>query len=125
MSKSVCRSSLLKTDDYRYRALTHSNRFCERCDMSELENIRHIIMQCSAYEESRIHMYNDLYCIGNNIREFIESSPAEVLSWILGGRIEGVDEQDMVDFWCITGKYVCKMYHDVINKRQKTTGDTL
>ena len=125
MSKIVCRASLLKTDDYRYKALTPSNRFCERCDMSELENIRHLIMQCPAYEVSRIQMYNDLYGIGNNVRECIESSPAEVLSWILGGRIEGVEEQDMIDFWCITGKYVCKMYYDTVSKRQKTPGDTL
>ena len=125
MSKIVCRASLLKTDDYMYKVLTPSHRFCERCDLSELENIRHLIMQCPAYEESRIQMYKDLYGIGNNVRECIESSPAEVLSWLLGGRIEGVDEQDMIDFWCITGKYVCKIYHDAIAKRQRTTGDIL
>ena len=30
--------------------------------------------------------------LGNHIRELIEMKPAEVMSWILGGRIDGLDD---------------------------------
>ena len=60
MTKIVCRTSLLKSDDYRYNDLTPSHRLCERCNMTVPENISHLIMQCPEYEGIRTQMYNEL-----------------------------------------------------------------
>ena len=46
MAKIVCKASLLKTDDYRLKDLTHSHRASLRCDMFKIENI--ITLICSA-----------------------------------------------------------------------------
>ena len=62
---------------------------------------------------------------GNHVRECIESNPAEVLPWILGGGIGGLDKQDMLDFWSITGKSICTMYYDAVKRRPRTEGESL
>ena len=48
MAKNACRTSLLKSDDYRLKGLPPSHRFLERCDLSALEDLitraQHVIL---------------------------------------------------------------------------------
>ena len=43
IAKVVCRSTLLKSDDYRLKSLTPSHRFCNKCDQPAIEDITHLI----------------------------------------------------------------------------------
>ena len=39
-----CRASLLESDDVRLRRMTNSFRWCARCDLSERENAKHVLI---------------------------------------------------------------------------------
>ena len=63
------------------------------------------------------------YGMQTNFLEYGPSLLAEVMSWILGGRIKGLSEDDMLNFWCITGKTVCFIYYDTVKRRQRAASD--
>ena len=46
MAKLVCRCSMLKSDDLRLKNLTASKRWCEFCELSEVEDVRHLTLNC-------------------------------------------------------------------------------
>ena len=63
MACVVCRGSRLKCDDVRLKSLTNSWRWCELCDFSVEEDLWHCIMQCPAFQDIRIRMFNDVESI--------------------------------------------------------------
>ena len=70
------------SDDHRLKSVTHSHRTCIKCDMFEIENISHIVVQWPAMEPQ---IRRALYSIDARIRPLQESSLALVLTWLLGG----------------------------------------
>ena len=49
LAKIVCRMSRLKCDDFRLKGATHNQKLCECCDLSTVETINHLMMQCRAH----------------------------------------------------------------------------
>ena len=114
MSKIVCKASPLRTDDYRLKGLTHSHRTCIRCEMFEIENINHMLMQCPAVEVQITEMYCSLYSLDARIEPLMQSNPSLVLDWLLGGAINELDEQVMTNFWITAGSAIYHMHNEVI-----------
>ena len=56
MIKLVIHSSLLKTDDVRLKGLPVLARFCDKCDLSAMDDVRHLVLQCPNLQPER----NDL-----------------------------------------------------------------
>ena len=85
LARLVCKTSLLKSDDYRLKGLTHSNRACNNCDLYATENVKHLLMQCPAREDDRLKLYHSLYQIDLSIEECMRNEPQNVFIWMLGG----------------------------------------
>ena len=73
--------------------------FCDKCDMAVLENIHHLITQCSAYEELNL---------------------AKLIYWLLCGRIDGLENDTMlhVNLCTISGKAINSIYIDTVRVKK-------
>ena len=50
MSKILCHSSILKSDDLRLKSLTRMHRLCNLCDQHAVEDARHFILHCTYFQ---------------------------------------------------------------------------
>ena len=50
MARLICHASRLKADDQKLKNLTPSYRMCSNCSMYVVEDLFHIIMQCTFNE---------------------------------------------------------------------------
>ena len=110
LARIVCKSSLLKSDDFRLKGLTPSFRICSNCDLYAPEDIRHLLMQCPAMESDRVNLYHNLSLIDPSIKERMENEPHQVFMWMLGGSIEDVEIEHMIRFWITSGYAINSMY---------------
>ena len=110
MSRIVCRKRLLKADDYRLKGSPYSKRTCVQCDMFVPEDIRHVVMNCPAVDLIRRKMYQEIYKISPRLEDIIQENPSEILGWLLGGDIPGMDLDTMTPIWRISGASIVEMY---------------
>ena len=80
MAKIVCRSSRLKTDDYKYKDGLLSLRACEMCDGFREEDIRHIVLQCEGTENIRHEMFRMIENMNDNIGRTILETSDDILT---------------------------------------------
>ena len=117
LARLVCKTSLLKSDDYRLKGLAPSNRVCNQCDLYASENVKHILMQCPTMEDDRVKLYQRLSSIDRTIEERMKNEPQNVFFWMLGGSIEGMEIELMTRFWITSGYAINKMYRKVTKGR--------
>ena len=117
LARLVCKASLLKSDDYRLKGLTPSNRVCNNCDLYAPENVNHLLMQCPAMEDDRVKLYHSLSLIDPSIEERMKNEPQNVFIWMLGGCMEGLEIDLMTRFWITFGYTINKMYRRVTKGR--------
>ena len=117
LARIVCKSSLLKSDDYSLKSLTPCNRVCNNCDMYAKEDIKHLLMQCLATEDDRVKLHHKLCAIGAAVKVLMENEPQLVYIWLLGGNIEGLEADLMLRFWITAGYIIRNMYNRVTKGR--------
>ena len=110
MAKLICRCSLLKSDDVRLKSLTPSNRWCDLCEFSNVEDIWHLIMDCSSTQEIRDLMFREVNGLVDGRGNYHQMTINERLDVFLGSIIDGFDPQQMVDIWLTGAKYIRVMY---------------
>ena len=112
----ICRASLLKSDSIEFKGTLISARACENCDSFSEENVEHIIMQCSKHAHTRGE-------ITRAIAEFDEMNQTvlgqshDILMYVLGKDIIGVDDKIKIDFWHKIGQLVNRIYEETIISR--------
>ena len=114
LAKIICRCSKLKTDDFRNKGLTHSYRACNLCNMYATENIEHLIMQCPVYESMRDRMFKDNRKSSQVYSDALDANPEKTFLWIMGGQIEGLEFEQMLDLWLIAGCVINQIYKETI-----------
>ena len=117
-SKIVCHASLLKKDDYRLKGMSMSNKTCIQCDMFCVEDILHVIFQCPFYYPERCKMFDEIYEICPNAKRLCENNVELIPYFLLGRRIPGMEENEMLWFWSISGVFVNTMYKKAISSRK-------
>ena len=55
-------------------------------------------------------MYKELSLCDSRIDDLFSDRPQEVFGWLIGRPIKGLTQAEMYSIWCISGKYICKMY---------------
>ena len=110
MARLVCDASRLKATDYRLKGKSHSNKICVKCDLGIIENIHHLVMQCSFYVDNRTEMYAELRARANDATHRIMDEPQHIFYYLMGQNPEGVSFEDMLDFWLVSGKHINGMY---------------
>ena len=57
MAKLICKCSM--TDDIRLKNTHASERWCEFCNLHELEDARHLVLRCQAFQSTREAMISE------------------------------------------------------------------
>ena len=117
MAKLVCNASKLKADDISLKNSTHGSRMCIECNLGIEENIKHIIMQCQAYEEIRREMFDSILKLPNDIGIELLSDPSQTLLLLLGKSDDRFEIEHLIQFWSISARSVSKIYRLVIKNR--------
>ena len=117
LSKIVCRTSMLKSDDYRLRDSTHCMKVCEGCDMFTTENVIHLLMQCPNTETKRLRMFERINEVYPHFDDKCREEPGEIVFWLLGKPINGVDIDTMFEIWKVAGYGILNIYWSAINQR--------
>ena len=84
MAKLVCNASKLKSDDFMLEKATFGTRMCIECDLGIEENVKHIVMQCPAYENIRREMLDKIADLQNDIGTMVLAEHGEILYILLG-----------------------------------------
>ena len=113
MAKFVCRSSLLKNDDYRFKNDINTNQICQLCDLYAVENIQHVAMHCTHHEEVRTRMLLEIDAISPQLF----TNDPDVFNILLGKNVPSIDIDIMTEVWICAGKAICNMYYCVLNSR--------
>ena len=110
MSKLICRCRMLKSDDFRLRNLNASYRWCEHCDLLEVEDIRHMVLRCPSTRETRELMFKRIDEIPQGNLNYERIPYVDRFLILLGSTIEGLDINKMVDIWLTSAFYIGNMY---------------
>ena len=110
MARLVCDAGRLKATDYRLKGKSHSYKICTKCDLGIIEDIHHLVMQCSFYDDNRTEMYTEHRARANDATNRIMNEPQHIFYYLMGQHPEGVSFDDMLDFWLVSGKHINKMY---------------
>ena len=92
---------------------TFSAKSCIMCDNLAYEDIRHVVMQCSAQSDLRREMYREIH---TNVPASVNMCNFGVL---MGSSIDGWDCNDMLPIWLISCTYIVRMYYKVIRFRNR------
>ena len=58
------------------------------CDLGIVESVYHLIMQCSAVDDFRHNIYNEIDKLQLNFEECSRLNPSQVPFWLLGRAID-------------------------------------
>ena len=77
-TKIVCKFSRVKSDDYSLKGLTPSHRMCDRCDnyAIEISNVKHILMQCPAFEQLHTKMFIEIRDLSTSLDDKVAKHPS-------------------------------------------------
>ena len=110
MAKLVCEASLLKTDDTRLKSKSVASRFCDKCTLSCIESVNHIVMQCPFFEEDRRTLLNELSDLNCTEINCILSDTGTTFQHLMGKQPPDVEFEVMYNFWIIAANHISKMY---------------
>ena len=116
MAKLVCKTSLLKADDYWLKNEVPSVRRCSECDMYRLEDARHIILECPAFQDIRTEMFHHISEIENRHGVRI-TNREDILYYLLGKQCQDLTPEANLDFNLCCARYINKIYRTVLNRR--------
>ena len=118
MARIVCHASLLKSDDLRLKSQHRTARLCSHCDLSAIENARHIIMQCPNLQEERAILFSEINQVAVDANCLIFNVVDDILPTVLGRAIFDLPTDLMVQVWKIAGRNIHKMYKLVIKRNE-------
>ena len=84
--------------------------------MYEIEDGRHLILQCTIVEKERDEMITEINSIDVNVSSAMTKSGTDMLYTHLGCLIKGVDEARMKEIWLIV--YISSMYITNVKKKR-------
>ena len=84
MAKLLCRCSMLKSDDARLRNMSASFKWCELCDIPEIEDARHMVIRCPTFQTLRVRMFSEMCLIAGDRADLIPDSMDELFNIVMG-----------------------------------------
>ena len=85
---------------------------CLACDFASQEDALHVIMQSPARTASRALLFENLQ------EQYPECTGMFTFGILIGGAIQDVAIQDMVEIWIISSGYIAGMYWQVLKDRR-------
>ena len=118
MAKLVCRCSILKADDFRLKNLTASNRWCDFCDLPEVEHAKHIILNCPGTRDLRNRMFECIEEIVDGNKNYEQTPLVDRFHILLRATVDGLTLYQMVDIWLISAFHIGIMYKQRVKSRK-------
>ena len=97
MACLVCHASLLKTGDLRLKNLARINRVCSHCDLTALEDSRHLVLQCPMLQQERAAMFSEIEQTAGHVE--ILNITVDIFPYLMGGAIPNVSDELMTQIW--------------------------
>ena len=116
MVRLVTHASLLRTDDVRLKGSTIASRFCVNCDLSAMDDVRHLVLSCPRWQLMRTEMMEEISRIADGSGRAILDSQCDLLYVLLGKPVTGFTFEQMVLVWIIAAKSITKMYNSSTKK---------
>ena len=113
MSAIVSDSSLLKANDVKLKNKSFWSKVSVRCNLSIIEDAKHVIMQCPFYENLRQDMYEEIELLNCESITTALRNAQDSLYFLLGKQPEGVSTENMINLCLISGNYITKIYDNV------------
>ena len=118
MAKLLCRCSILKSDDVRLKSLTQSNRWCDRCDLSNVEDVRHLVLYCPLTQSIRDRMFIEVDRLVDGRGNYMQLTINDKYDVLLGSLICGFDPPSMIDIWLTGASFIGAMYNHRVRSRK-------
>ena len=116
MAAIVSDASKLKSNDVALKNSSYWSKVCYKCSHASIESAFHIIMQCSHYEDVRYAMYQELQQLNCNEINDALSDAQNVFTLLLGRQPSQMSLENMFRLCFISGKYITKIYDNVIDR---------
>ena len=99
-------------DDVRLKKLTMFSRCCPLCELSALDDVKHLVLQCPSSERKRGDMFSDLEKCAVSLEARIYEAPEKIFPILLGKCKTGYSFEQMEEFWILAGIYIHGMYRE-------------
>ena len=113
MAAIVSDASKLKANDVKLKSSSFWAKTCTRCELSQIENAKHILMQCPFYENDRLEMYNELEALQCDEINRGLSDTQNLAYMLLGRQPEYMSLENMFKLCTVSGKYISKIYDSI------------
>ena len=111
MVRLISHTSLLKVDDVRLKGSTVAARFCTSCDLSAMEDARHLIMQCPKWQSERTELMAEILNISDGTGQALLESQCDLLYVLMGKHARGFTYEQMVGVWTMSAWHIARMYN--------------
>ena len=93
-------------------------RMCNLCDQFQIEDARHLILQCPFFQELRDEMMTKIDNLGDEVRDAISAANIDILYILLGYTLEGLNIELMDELRMISLEFISQIYHISVNKKE-------
>ena len=109
--KVITHASLLRSDDVRLKGSPLAARFCILCDLSEVDDVGHMVMSCPSLQPERDFLIEEIRVVQDGSGQLFLSSGCDILIVLLGRHVNGFTEEQMLIMWAISVKHIAHMYN--------------
>ena len=118
MQASKTTVSTFMTSTAILKNLTPSNRWCDCCDISNVEDVRHLVLYCSSTQPMRDRMFIEVDRLVDGRGKYSHLSINGKLDVLLGSLIRGLDPPSMIDIWLTGASFIGMMYNHRVRSRK-------
>ena len=98
MCKLICHASALRADDVKLKSQLRTFKMCEFCDMYEIEDVRHFLLQCPFFHKERVAMLSRIRDLDNGTNLILNEGRIDLLYVLLGKTNAVLDVKLLEDF---------------------------
>ena len=111
MVRLISHGSLLKVNDVRLKGSTVAARFSTSCDLSAMDDPRHLILQWPWWQTERTEMMAEITNISDGTGQALLESQCDIPYVLMGKPARRFTYEQMVVVWTISVRHIARMYN--------------
>ena len=116
MVKLISHASLLKNDDVRLKSMPMYSRFCGDCDLADVDDVKHLMLQCPKWQDDRTEMLNMIENIPDGSGQRLLNAQGDLTLALLGKIDDRLMFEQSIEILKISARYISKTYNDKIKQ---------
>ena len=118
LAKLICHASMLKSDDFKLKRQSNVHKMCELCDDFVIEDARHLILQCTYFQNQREDLMLKINDFENRTGANVTNTDCDMLYILLGRRLEGLSDGQTIEIWRMCLESISAMYMANVNLKK-------